>query len=327
VRAAWYERLGPAREVLCLGELDPPTPGPGEVLVRVTASGINPSDTKKRGGWGGGTLDDERIVPHSDGAGVIEGVGAGVGRARRGERVWLYNAQFGRAHGTAAELVALPAELAVPLPDAVAFTEAACLGVPACTAHSALLWAGPIEGKTVLVQGGAGAVGEYAIQMAALAGARVLATVSSPEKAAVAREAGADVILDYRAEADLSAAVREAASGGVDHIVEVDFGANAAVDASVLAPRGTIGAYSSTRAPRFELDYYGFGYKGARIAFIQVYMLEAGERERVVADLTRWMGAGQLRHRVARRFPLAEIAAAHEAVEAGHAIGNVVLDV
>ena len=327
MRAAWYDRVGAARDVLCLGEVNKPTLGPREVLVRVAASGINPSDTKKRSGWLGNPLEFDRIIPHSDGAGVIEEVGVDIDHARRGERVWLYNAQFGRARGTAAEFVSLPTELAIPLPDSVAFPEAACLGVPACTAHYALLWAGPVDGKTVLVQGGAGAVGEYAIQMASLSGARVLATVSSPEKAVIARKSGADVVLDYRTEADLAAAIREASSGGVDHIVEVDFGANAALDKAVLAPRGSIGAYSSTSAPHFEFDYYGFGYKGVRIAFTQVYMLDATERKRAVTDLSRWMEAGELCHRVGGIFMLAEIAAAHEALEAGDMIGNIILEV
>ena len=329
MRAAWYTRLGPAAEVLTLGETDTPSPGPGEVLVRVAASGINPSDTKKRAGWLGGTLEFPRIIPHSDGAGTIESVGAGVDAARVGERVWIYNAQYGRAEGTAAEYVTLPAEMAVPLPDGTSFTEGACLGVPACTAHYVLFWdnATSLEGKTVLVQGGAGAVGGYAVQMAALSGARVIATISSPEKAAIARDYGAETTIDYRSE-DVTEAVMQATGGhGVDHIVEVDLGANAAIDAAVLAPRGAIGAYSSTRAPKFEFDYYGFGYKGARIAFSQVYILTPEERARAVADLTRWMTAGDLKHTVAEVFPLDQIAAAHTAVEAGGVVGNVVVEV
>lgn len=329
MRAAWYTRLGPAAEVLTLGETDTPSPGPGEVLVRVAASGINPSDTKKRAGWLGGTLEFPRIIPHSDGAGTIESVGAGVDAARVGERVWIYNAQYGRADGTAAEYVTLPAEMVVSLPDGTSFTEGACLGVPACTAHYVLFWdnATSLAGKTVLVQGGAGAVGGYAVQMAALSGARVIATISSPEKAEIARGYGAETTIDYRSE-DVTEAVMQATGGhGVDHIVEVDLGANAAIDAAVLAPRGAIGAYSSTRAPKFEFDYYGFGYKGARIAFSQVYILTPEERARAVADLTRWMAAGELRHAVAEVFPLAQIAAAHAAVETGGVVGNVVVEV
>lgn len=327
MRAAWYEYLGPAAEVLTVGETEAPSSGPGEVLVRVAASGINLSDTKKRAGWLGGRLEYPRVIPHSDGAGTVEAVGEGVASTRAGERVWLYNAQYGRADGTAAEYVALPAELAIPLPDGVSFEEAACLGVPAQTAHYAVLWAGPVRGKYVLVQGGAGAVGEYAVQIAALSGAEVIATVSSDEKAVIAREAGAETVLNYREEPALAAAILEATNGhGVDHIAEVDLGTNAALDAAILAPRGTIGAYSSTRAPKFEFDYYGFGYKGARIAFSQVYMLTHEERAVVIADLTRWMQSGVLKHRMAKVFPLEQITEAHEAVEKGRGvIGNVVV--
>ena len=326
MRAAWYENLGPAADVLIVGDTETPSPAPGEVLVRVAASGINPSDTKKRAGWLGGRLEYPRVIPHSDGAGTVEAVGEGVASIRVGERVWLYNAQYCRADGTAAEYVALAAELAIQLPDGVSYEEAACLGVPAQTAHYAVLWAGPVRGKCVLVQGGAGAVGEYAVQIATLSGAEVIATVSSDEKAAIAREAGAKTVLNYRKEPDLAAAILEATNGhGVDHIAEVDLGANAELDATIIAPRATIGAYSSTRAPKFEFDYYGFGYKGARIAFTQVYMLTHEERAVVIADLTRWMQSAALKHRIADMFSLEQITEAHEAIEKGRVIGNVVV--
>lgn len=326
MRAAWYDCLGPAKEVLTVGETETPSPGPGEVLVRVSASGINPSDTKKRAGWLGGNLEYPRIIPHSDGGGTIEMVGDNVANTRKGERVWLYNAQYRRAAGTAAEYVALPAELASPLPEGVSLEEAACIGVPAQTAHYAVLWAGPVNGKFVLVQGGAGAVGEYAVQIAALSGAKVIATVSSDEKAIIARKAGSEIVLNYRTEPDLTGAILEATNGhGIDHIAEVDLGANATLDAAVLAPRGTIGAYSSTRAPTFEVDYYGFGYKGARIAFTQVYMLTEEERKIVIADLCRWMHSGALKHRLAKVLPLGRIAEAHETLENGGTIGNVII--
>ena len=326
MRAAWYECLGHAADVLTVGETETPSPGSGEVLVRVAASGINPSDTKKRAGWLGGGLEYPRVIPHSDGAGTVEATGEGVASTRVGERVWLYNAQHGRADGTAAEYVALPAELAIPLPDGVSFEEAACLGVPAQTAHYAVLWAGPVRGKYVLVQGGAGAVGEYAVQIATLSGAEVIATVSSDEKAAIAREAGAKTVLNYRKEPDLVAAILAATNGhGVDHIAEVDLGTNAELDAAIIAPRGTIGTYSSTRAPKFEFDYYGFGYKGARISFTQVYMLTHEERAVVIADLTQWMQSGALKHRMAKVFSLEQITEAHEVLEEGGLIGNVVV--
>ena len=327
MRAVWYDRLGPADEVLTVGTQPTPSPGPGEVLVRVRASGINPSDVKKRSGWLGGRLDHDRVIPHSDGAGMIEAVGEGVSNDRLGERVWLYNAQWQRADGTAAEYVALPSALAVPLPDEADYVAAACLGVPACTAHYAVHAHGPVDGLWVLVQGGAGAVGHYAVQLAAEAGARVIATVSSEEKGRLAREAGADFVVDYKAE-DVAVAVREITRGhGADRIVEVDLGSNIAVDAAVLAQRGAISAYSSTRTPRFELEYYSFGYRGARIAFVQVYMLTAAERAAAVAALDRLMRAGRLMSNVAHTLPLDRCAEAHRLQEAGRLVGNIVLTV
>lgn len=327
MRAAWYERLGPAGDVLTVSDIDTPSPEAGEVLVKLSASGINPSDVKKRAGWHGGRLEYPRIVPHSDGAGVIEAVGADVPEARVGERVWIFNGQRFRAMGTAADYIALPADQAVPLPDEADFAAGACLGIPACTAHYALFWQGPIDGATVLVRGGAGAVGQYAIQLAVLSGARVIATVSSPEKGAMAREAGASETVDYKSE-DVVAAVQDFTGGeGVDHIVEVDFGANFETDAAVLKPRGVISAYSSTRAPRFDFDYYALGYKGAKVAFVQAYLLSESERAAAIADLTRFMESGALRHDTRHRFPLVRISDAHELMESGTALGNIVLDI
>lgn len=325
MKAAWYERLGPAPEVLTVGEIPTPEPSPGEVLVRVTASGVNPSDVKKRAGWHGGALDFPRIVPHSDGAGTIEAVGSGVLPDRIGQRVWVYNAQWERPFGTAAEYVCLPNGQAVPLLDSVSFEAGACLGIPACTAHHAVTGDGPVEGKTVLVQGGAGAVGFYAVQVAALSGATVIATVSSPDKAGIARSGGAHHTVDYRAD-DVREAVLDITRGeGVDRIVEVDLGANIASDAAVLKRWGSVAAYSSTSRPKFEFDYYGFGYKGASLRFVQVYILTQAERRSAIDDLTRWMGSTQLKHKISETFPLDRIAEAHSRQESGGTIGNIVL--
>lgn len=325
MKAAWYERLGPAPEVLTVGETPTPEPGPGEVLVRLAASGVNPSDAKKRAGWHGGTLDFPRIVPHSDGAGTIEAVGEGVSPDRIGQRVWVYNAQWERPYGTAAEYVSLPAGQTVSLPDSVSFEAGACLGIPACTAHVAVTGDGPVEDKTVLVQGGAGSVGLYAVQMAALSGATVIATVSSPEKAAIAQAGGAHHTVNYRTD-DVREAVLDITKGkGVDHVVEVDLGANIATDAAVLKRRGSVAAYSSTSQPRFEFDYYGFGYKGASLRFVQVYILTQAERRAAIEDLTYWMGTNQLQHRINETFTLDTIADAHVRQETGAAGGNIVL--
>lgn len=327
MRATYYKALGPARSVLTVGDVETPTPQADEVLVKLAVSGVNPSDVKKRAGWLGGSMEYERIVPHSDGAGIIEAVGDGVTSTRVGERVWIFNGQWNRAMGTAAEYIALPSSQAITLPETVEFAAGACLGIPACTAHYALFWQGPVDGLTVLVQGGAGAVGQYAIQLAALSGARVIATVSSPEKATMARAAGAQATVDYKAE-DVVAGVMDFTGGaGVDRIVEVDFGTNFKIDAAVLKQRGAIAAYSSSRAPQFEFDYYALGYKGARLTFVQVYMLNNVERAAAVADLTRMMASGALRHDVRHRFPLDQTAEAHELMESGSVLGNIVVDI
>ncbi len=312
MQAAWYSALGPAREVLTVGEMEMPSPGADEVLIKLSSSGINPSDVKKRGGWLGGKLEYDRTVPHSDGAGTIEAVGENVLSSRVGERVWVFNAQRGRSLGTAAEYIALDSKQAVHLPDNVEFAAGACLGIPACTAHYAVFWQGPVAGKSVLVQGGAGAVGQYAIQFAVLSGAKVIATVSSPEKADMALQAGAIATIDYKRE-DVAARTDELTDGaGVDLIVEVDFGANFETDTAILKPRGIISTYSSSRVPRFDFNYYALGYKGARVTFVQAYLLTEGERDAAIADINRLMESGVLRHDTRHRFPLNRIAEAHE---------------
>ncbi|MBI2360745.1 MAG: NADPH:quinone reductase, partial [Deltaproteobacteria bacterium] len=197
--AAWYEKVGPAREVLQAGEMPEPGVGPGEVRVRQYTSGVNPSDTKRRSGATEG-MSFPRIIPHSDGAGIIDQAGAGVDERRVGERVWTYNARWQRPFGTAAQYVVVPSQQAVHLPDSVSFAEGACLGIPGMTAHRCVFVDGPVRGKTVLVTGGAGCVGHYAVQFAKWGGASVIATVSSEKKAAHARAAGADYTINYREE-------------------------------------------------------------------------------------------------------------------------------
>ncbi len=325
MRAAWYEVTGPARDVIRIGELPRPEPGPGEVLVRVHASGINPSDTKRRAGWRKEPLAWPRIIPHSDGAGVIEAVGAGVGRERLGERVWLWNAQRGRASGTCAEYVALPQAQAVALPDHTGFVEGACLGVPASTAHFAVLSDGPLVGQTVLVQGGAGAVGDCAVQWARRAGARVIATVGSETKAELARASGADATINRRTE-DVVRRVLDLTDGqGVDRIVEVDFGANLEQDVALIRPNGVIASYSSTAAPEPVFPYYPLAYKGVTLRLVQAYILPEPARALAIADIGEALGDGGLKHRIAGVFPLDETAAAHELLESGEVIGNVVV--
>jgi NADPH2:quinone reductase len=320
MRAVWYERCGPAAEVLQFGELPRPQPGPDEVLVRVHASGVNPHDTKKRSGWAGGSVASPRVIPHSDGAGVIEDVGANVPSSRIGERVWIMHAP-----GAAADYTLVHCDHAAPLPESVGFEVGACLGVPFMTAHDAVLRDGPVTGQTILVQGGAGAVAGYAIQLAVLNGARVIATVSSAEKADHARKLGAAAAIDYRSE-DVAAAVMDLTGGqGVERIVEVDFGANLAVNQAVIRPHGVIASYSSTRVREPVLPYYAFAPKGVTIHIVQGMLLthelaDAGKR-----DATALLAAGRLAHPIAAVFPLDRTAEAHDLLESGTAIGKVLV--
>ena len=327
MRAAWYERPGPAPAVLTLGDMPRPEPGPGEVLVRVATSGINPSDTKQRAGWRKEGLPFPRIVPHSDGAGVVAAVGDGVAAGRVGQRVWLYNAQRGRPWGTAAEYVAVPDAQAPPLPDGIDFAIAACLGVPACTAHFAVFADGPVSGRTILVAGGAGAVGQCAVQFAKWGGATVVATVSGAAKAEQARAAGADHIVNYRAEPVAERVLDLTDGAGVDRIVEVDFGANLAVDIAAIRANGVIASYSSTRVPEPVLPYYPLAYKGVTVRFVQAYLLPAEARARAIRDIAATLRSGALRPAVASVLPLERIADAHALAEGGSVIGNVVLAV
>lgn len=327
MRASFYERTGPAAEVLTLGELPAPEPGPGEVRVRVAWSGVNPSDVKSRAGLRTKALPFPRVVPHSDGSGTIDRVGEGVDPVRLGERVWLWNAAWGRAHGTAAEFVALPAEQAVPLPEGTDLAAGACLGIPALTAYHAVTVDGGVEGRSVLVAGGAGAVGHYAVQLAKLKGARqVIATVSSPAKAELARAAGADLVVNYREEG-FAARCREATGGrGLDRIIEVDFAANVAADLEALRPEGEVVVYGSG-LPEIPVPFAPAILKNVRIRFFIVYNLTPEDRARAVVDLSRLLEENALTHNIGARLPLARIAEAHDLVEHGRVTGNVVLEV
>ncbi len=331
MKAAYYDRLGPAAEVLQVGDLDTPQPGPGEVRVRIAYSGINPSDVKSRRGLRSPLMPFPRVIPHSDGAGVIDAVGAGVEPSRVGEPVWTWNAAWGRPFGTAAEYVCLPQAQAVSLPrDAtgscvVEGVAGACLGIPALTALHAVLMDGGVAGKTVLVAGGAGAVGHYAVQMASMLGAaRVLSTVSSDEKAAIARDAGADETINYRSE-PLVDRVRELTGGrGVDRIIELDVGVNGAADLEMLRTGGELVVYGSS-TPQMQVPFYPLIVKNLQLRCFMVYHLEAADRQRAEQTLTRMLARGALKHQIAKVLPLEDVVAGHELVESGRAVGNVVL--
>ena len=324
--AAWYEQTGPAKDVLTVGDMENPVPNAGEVLVRIAASGINPSDVKTRAG-ARGALAFPRIVPHSDGAGVIDQVGDGVDAGRVGERVWVYNAAWKRPFGTAAQYVVLPASQAVPLPDSVTFEAGACMGIPAMTAHRCVFSGGSVEGQTVLVTGGAGAVGHYAIQLAKWGGATVITTVSGDEKAQHAELAGPDHIINYKTEDTVSRVKDLTSNKGIDRVIEVEFGGNLAVTAEILKVNGALAAYGSVADPTPQLPFYDLMFKGIKIQLVLVYVLSDAARQSAITDLTTALTAPGFHHAVAESFALEDVVKAHECVEEGRIIGNVVINV
>lgn len=326
MRAAYYESVGPAAEVIRIGERPTPQPGPGEVRVRVHSSGVNPSDVKTRAG-ARGAIAYPYVIPHSDGAGVVDAVGSAISPSRIGERVWTWNAAWRRPSGTCAEFVCLPSGQALALPAGTEFDAGACLGIPAMTACHAALGDGPLDGQSVLVTGGAGAVGHYAIQFAKWSGARVIATVSGAAKAAIAQAAGADHVINYR-EANVVEVIRELTAGtGVDRIVEVEFGGNLAVSNQVLRSAGVIAAYGSTAVPAPQLPFYPMMFNHTTLHFLLVYALTGPQRRRACGLISRALEAGALHHHIGARFALADTARAHAAVESGTVIGNVVVTV
>ena len=320
--AARYERCGRARDVLVVGEVERPEPGPGEVLVRVRVSGLNPTDWKSR------AREEPRFpfqVPNQDGAGVVEAVGAGVDDGRIGERVWLYFAAWRRQWGTAAQWTVVPAEQAVPLPEHASDPLGASLGIPALTAHRCLFADGAVAGRTVLVAGGAGAVGHAAIELARWRGAHVVATVSSDEKAELARTAGAHDVVNYR-RGDAAEAIRAAAPAGVDRVVEVAPAANLALDLAVCAPDATIAAYASNGGGEATLPVRPAMRLNATLRFVLVYTMPEAALRQAVAEVGEALGEGVLTTLPIHRFPLERIADAHDAVEGG-AMGKVVVEV
>jgi NADPH:quinone reductase len=323
MKAALYDRQGAASEVLRVEDVERPAPGPGEVLVKVEFSGINPTDWKSRSGATSRPIDGFQI-PHHDGAGEIDAVGEGVDPARIGQRVWLWMAAAGRRWGTAAEWTVVPERNAVPLPPGVSAELGASLGVPAITAHRCLFADGPIEGRTVLVAGGAGAVGHFAIELAKHAGARVVTTVSGPHKAELAAKAGADLVVNYR-EPDAADQIRSfAGAGGVDHVVELALGANLQLDLAVIAqPDAQIVCYAA-EATDPVVPVRACMNANVILRFVLLYGVPQEALERAAADITAALADGALTELPVTKFPLDEIAAAQDAVEAG-AVGKVLV--
>ncbi len=326
MKAVWYERTGAAPEVLTYGDMPTPVAGPGEVRVRLEASGVNPADVGRRAGSYRAT-EFPRVIPNSDGAGIIDQVGDGVTRLSAGQRVWLFNGQRnGRAFGTAAEYISLAERLVTPLPDSVSFAAGAALGIPGMTAWCCLFGDGPIAGQTVLVSGGAGAVGHYAVQLAKWGGARVIATVSSSLKAEQARLAGADLVIDYKTEDVIAKAMAFTEQRGVDRVVDVDFGGNIATTLKLMAMNSTIAVYATNGnrnpvLPMRELMERCIALRALVLFALPPPMLAAAQ-----ADISKWLAAAPRLHNIAAQFALSDTAQAHLAVEKGDKLGTVVVD-
>ena len=327
MKAAWFEQFGPPAEVLQVGEIDTPTPGRGEVLVRLETSGVNPSDVKKRAGSFPNLLDDGLVVPHSDGAGTIEAVGVGVPAARIGQRVWVYQAQFARRFGTAAQYVALPSERAARLPDHVGMDVGACLGIPAMTAHRCVFADGPVEGQTVLVTGGAGRVGYYAVQLAKHGGATVIATASNEAAVADCRQAGADYVVNHRSDGYVEAVRAAAPSGLVDRVVDVDFGGNLPHTLEYIRVGGIIASYASGQEPEPKLPFFRMMYMDLTVRAVIVYAMPEDAKEEAIDDITDLLEQELLSHRIAHIVRLDDVARGHELIEQAGFAGCVILDI
>ncbi len=327
MKAAWYTHNGEAQDVMQVGELPTPTPQTGEVLVRLMTSGVNPSDVKSRRAR---PVTDPLIVPHSDGAGVIEAVGAGVSADRVGQRVWIWNGQWQRAMGTCAQYIALPDAQAVALPDGVDFAAGACMGIPGLTAVQAVILAerlaGDLRGQTVLVSGASSAVGHYITQMVCLAGGRVVGTVGSEAKASHAKSAGMEEAIFYKTESVPDRVKALTQGRGADIIIDMDFSTTARWAAeSALAPHGQVVCYGSN-ALEVNLPFRPWLFQSMGVKFFLVYDLTPADRQVAVARLSAMLSQQHLQHSIGARFALEQIAQAHQTVEAGQTVGNVVVD-
>jgi NADPH2:quinone reductase len=325
MKAAWFESFGSAADVLHFGEQQRPQPAAGEVLVRLATSGVNPSDVKKRAGSAPNLLDQGLVIPHSDGAGVIEATGEGVPPERVGERVWVFQAQHERSLGTAAQFVAVENRRAVKLPDNTSFEVGACIGIPLMTAHRCVFADGPVDGQTVVVTGGTGRVGHYAIQWATQAGARVIATASNQDDAGMCRDAGAGSVVNHR-DADWADEVVKANNGRrVDRVIDVEFGANLPSVLDLIRTSGTIVTYGSTVVTEPKLPFYRMMFMDLLLRLVIVYAMPESAKQAAIDDIASALSEDRLQHRIAHVVSLDEIVRAHELIEQGGFRGCVVV--
>lgn len=328
MKAAVYRKFGSAEDVLKIVDVTDQPPARGEVRVRIHASGVNPSDVKNRAGVMSSTMPFEFVIPHNDGAGVVESTGDGVDPSLSGKRMWVWNAQFRRQFGTAAEYVTLPANQVVPLPDRVSFEEGACLGVPALTAYRAISCGQSVAGQTVFVAGGSGAVGRYAVQFARAKGAkRIIATVGDSSRASSVEKAGADLVLSYHGE-DLARQILDANGGrGVDRIVEVEWGLNAELDLKIIRPEGEIYVYGSGAKMVPSISVQQLMMTGVTMHFRSVFLLPPEVRKSAIDAITDYLDEGVLTHEIASVLPFGEIAKAHNLVEKRSVRGRVIVSI
>ena len=319
VRAAYFEAFGPARDVLTINEIDTPVPDPGQVLVRLSTSGVNPSDVKKRAGSFPNLLDDGLVIRESRSRRTRRR------RAVPSRRVWVYQAQFARRFGTAAEFVAIDDVRAPVLPGNASFEVGACLGIPAMTAHRCVYADGDVPGQSILITGGAGRVGYYAIQWAKLGGARVIATASNADDETTCRQAGADRVVNHRDEQFPSAVLDANGGAAVDRIVDVEFGANLPASLKVLRTGGTIATYSSTQVAEPVLPFFQMMYQDITLRFVIVYAMPEAAKQAAIDDITTALENDELQHRIAKVLPLDDIATGNEMIEEGSIRGAVLL--
>jgi len=325
MRAAWYTQNGPAKDTLIVGEIETPTPGPGQVRVQIKTSGVNPSDVKSRLAR---PLNAPFIIPHSDGAGLIDAVGQGVSPSRVGERVWIWNGQWARPHGTASEFIVIDEHQAVHLPESTSFAEGACLGIPALTALQAVNLCGDLKGKSVLVTGAASSVGHYAAQLCVQAGAKVIGTVGSQEKAQHAKSIGVSECVFYKTES-VPERIKDITKGaGVDAVIDMDFSTTSQwLSQGVLVPHGIVACYGSNNAGDVTLGFRSLLFQSVNLKFFLVYDLSQADRLKTLAQVNTLLETRSIQHTVAKHYPLNDISEAHLAVEQGRFTGNVVLDI
>lgn len=319
MRAWIYDTAGAARDVMREVTLDMPSPGPGEVLVELRVSAVNPTDVKRRvTGRELGLFSP--IIPNNDGSGIIVAVGAGVSTSRTGENVWLFGAQAGRPHGTAARYAALPAAQAITLPDKASFTDGACVGVPAVTAWHAVLGGGPVDGRTVLVTGAGGRVGRYAVQIARASGARVIAATRR-EKFDEVKRLGAHEVIDYMA-GGLCDALRAAAPDGIDRVADGALWLTLEQALPALGSRAHIAAYASDQNANPVLPFAKLLYANTTIEAFSIFGMSSEQQQAAIDGVNQLLAGGKLEHKVGARFDFSQMIEAHEAVETGSVDGS-----